>query len=79
MRSEDTRDEVEAMLEAVEEFERRVERHGGDLMMDEPPVRGAPQPDDPSFLLPKRGDDESAANYLERLSQRTAALRGRSR
>ena len=73
--SEDTTEEVEALLEAVEEFERRVQRRGGDLMMDEPPVRGASQPDDPSFLLPKRGDGESAVSYLERLSQRTAALR----
>ena len=75
VRSDDTPDEVTAMLEAVEEFERSVARHGGDLMMDEPPVGSTPQPDDPHFLLPKRNAGESAESYLERLSQHTAFVR----
>jgi hypothetical protein len=71
----DSPDEIEALLEAVEAFERTVEESGGDLMVDEPPRRGTPQPDDPRFLLPTRRDDESVPRYLERLRAATTALR----
>jgi hypothetical protein len=76
---DDSPDDVVAMAEAVEEFESAVESRGGDLMVDEPPVRGAPQPDDPHFLLPKRAADESVSDYLERLKRRTAAVRQHQR
>ncbi|MEO6528237.1 MAG: hypothetical protein ABIP93_16570 [Gemmatimonadaceae bacterium] len=69
-------DDIVRMLEGVEAFERAVQSRGGDLMVDEPPVRGAVQPDDPDFLLPKRADDESASLYLERLEAATRAVRG---
>src|SRR6476620_12779512 len=63
------------VLEAVEAFERAVESRGGDLMMDEPPSRSAGEPDDAHFLLPKRADDESLAQFADRLWTATAAVR----
>jgi hypothetical protein len=71
----DSPDDLVLLLESVEEFERAVESHGGDLMVDEPPARGAAQPDDPHFLLPTRAADESVSNYINRLSAATAAVR----
>lgn len=71
----DTPDDVERLIEAVEEFEEVVEARGGDLMMDEPPTQGTPQPDDPRFLLPTRAADESAARYLKRLKAAIADVR----
>ena len=40
----DSPEELVRLLDAVEAFERSVQRHGGDLMVDEPPddVRGEP-------------------------------------
>ena len=72
----DSPDDVVALVEGVEEFERAVEEHGGDLMVDEPPSIGAAQPDDPHFLLPTRASDESASNYITRLKAATTAARG---
>jgi len=72
---DDSPDAVVALVEAVEEFERAVESRGGDLMMDEPPARHAGEPDDPHFLIPARGDDESFAQYSGRLAAATAAIR----
>jgi hypothetical protein len=71
----DSPDHVVQLVEAVEEFERAVESRGGDLMVDEPPARGAAQPDDPHFLLPTRAADESVSNYLKRLRVATDAVR----
>ena len=71
----DSPDDVVALVESVEEFERVVEAHGGDLMVDEPPTTGAAQPDDPHFLLPTRAADESVSNYMKRLSAATTAVR----
>jgi hypothetical protein len=71
----DSPNEVLQLVEGVEEFERAVESRGGDLMVDEPPIAGQAQPDDPHFLLPTRAADEYVANYLRRLSAATAAVR----
>jgi hypothetical protein len=71
----DSPDALVRMLEAVEAFERAVESHGGDLMMDEPPPHMAGEPDDPHFRLPTRAADESASAYLQRLAAATAAVR----
>jgi hypothetical protein len=71
----DSPDDVVQLVESVEEFERAVESRGGDLMMDEPPPRGAAQPDDPHFLLPTRAADESVSNYITRLKAATASVR----
>jgi broad specificity phosphatase PhoE len=75
VRDEDSPDEIVRMLEGVEVFERAVEKRGGDLMVDEPPANHAGQPDDPHFLLPPRGADESATAYAKRLRAATAAVR----
>ena len=72
-------EEIVLLLEQVEAFERAVESHGGDLMVDEPPADGSRQPDDPAFLLPSRSADESATAYLNRLIAATDAIRRRSR
>jgi hypothetical protein len=71
---DDTPDAIVALVEAVEAFERAVESHGGDLMMDEPPAHHRGQPDDPHFLIPARGDDESATKYRARLVAATTSL-----
>lgn len=68
VRASDSPDEVVQMLERVEAFEDAVQAGGGDLMVDEPRGDGRAQPDDPRFLLPTRGDDESVAGYLTRLN-----------
>jgi hypothetical protein len=72
---DDSPDAIVRILEGVEAFERAVEAHGGDLMMDEPPENRAAQPDDPQFLLPRRGDDESFVAYVGRLAAATAVIR----
>jgi hypothetical protein len=71
----DSPDDIVQLVESVEEFERFVASRGGDLMVDEPPARGAAQPDDPHFLLPTRAADESVSNYINRLKAATAAVR----
>lgn len=73
----DSPEELVRLLDAVEGFERSVQRHGGDLMVDEPPddVRG--EPDDPLFLIPTRSADESVASYIRRLDALTSAIRAR--
>jgi len=71
---EDSPEDIVQLLEAVESFERAVESHGGDLMMDEPPAGGSAQPDDPRFLLPSRAADESATAFLQRLNGATDAV-----
>jgi hypothetical protein len=68
----ETADELVELLEAVERFERVVERGGGDLMVDEP-IGGAQagEPDNPGFVLPPRGAGESVRGYLGRIAEAT--------
>jgi hypothetical protein len=74
----DTPDDISQIADAVEEFETAVEEHGGDLMVDEPPLGTAgAQPDDRQFLLPTRAADESVSRFLQRLRDATAAIRER--
>lgn len=72
---DDSPDAIVLLVESVEEFERAVQARGGDLMVDEPPANRAGEPDDPHFLLPARGDDESAPAYAARLRGAAAAIR----
>lgn len=66
--------ELANLLEAVEKFEEIVERHGGDLMMDEPVKEGAAvQPDHAAFVLPTRAQGESASSFLERIVDASVA------
>lgn len=62
--------ELADLEDAVENFERAVERAGGDLMVDEPVDSGKPiAPDDTSFVLPPRKGTEPVAMYIERIQQ----------
>ena len=57
--------ELADLEEAVEHFERMVERAGGDLMVDEPVTGGKPiAPDEPDFVLPARKSAEPVAAYI---------------
>src|SRR5271169_4570622 len=58
------------LLEAVEEFERTVERKGGDLMVDEPIRAGLPlNPDAAAFVLPVRTENETIAAFIVRIAK----------
>ena len=68
-------EELVAMLEAVERFERAVEAQGGDLMVDEAPGGVTREPDDVHFALPTREPGEPVDGYLRRLDEATAVVR----
>jgi sugar phosphate isomerase/epimerase len=70
-------EELVRLLDAVESFERAVEQRGGDLMVDEGPHGSTREPDDPHFVLPKRGDEERVEEYVLRIDEAAARLRGR--
>jgi hypothetical protein len=65
-------DDLADLLSAVERFEKAVEAHGGDLMVDD--LR-SPQPDDRHFVLPRRERGESIRPYIIRIDGATAGLR----
>ncbi len=67
----DSADEVSQLIDAVEGFEAAVERHGGDLMVDD---LESSRPDDRHFVLPRRIDGESAAAYAGRIADATVRL-----
>ena len=60
------------LLSAVERFERAVEAHGGDLMMDD---LKSSQPDDRHFVLPRRDRGEALPAYIRRIDAAMAKLR----
>jgi hypothetical protein len=63
-------DELADLEEAVEQFERMVERGGGDLMVDEPVAGDSPiAPDEPDFVLPARKHSESVSAYIKRIHE----------
>lgn len=72
-------DELADLLDAVERFDAAVEAHGGDLFVDTPiaPASSArvSQPDNPAYVLPSRGPQESVADYLVRVSEAVHHLR----
>jgi hypothetical protein len=68
-------EEIGDLLDGVEWFEEAVESRGGDLMVDEPPRGHVPQPDAKDFVLPIRGDGESVADFVAKLT--AAATRAR--
>ena len=70
----ETSEELVALLDAVERFERAVESRGGDLFVDEGPGGVTREPDDVHFVLPRRLPHESVARYLERLAEATQAV-----
>jgi len=60
------------LLEAVERFEAAVEKHGGDLMVDD---LKSVQPDDRHFVLPRRTANDALRAYIGRIEEATAKLR----
>ena len=60
------------LLSAVERFERAVEAHGGDLMVDD---LKSSQPDDRHFVVPRRAHGEAVRAYVGRIDEATAQLR----
>lgn len=73
----DSPDQLVRLLDAVESFERSVQRRGGDLMVDEPLPDERGEPDDPLYLLPTRAEDESVDAYIQRLEVLTNQIRTR--
>lgn len=71
--------ELADLLDGVERFDAAVESHGGDLFVDTPisSASGArvSQPDNPAYVLPARGPQESVAEYLVRVSEAVHHLR----
>lgn len=71
--SDDERpEELADLLAAVEDFEKEVEARGGDLMVDD---LNSSEPDDPHFVLPARGADESVRDYIARVEAASAVVR----
>lgn len=68
-------DEILALANAVDAFERAVMQSGGDLMVDTPE---SSRPDNPDFVLPQRYGDEDVDAYIRRIQQ-TAERIGRER
>ena len=65
-------DDLADLLSAVERFEKTVEAHGGDLMVDD--LKSA-QPDDRHFVVPRREARETVRAYIGRIDEATAQLR----
>ena len=72
----DADDELADVLDAIERFETVVEAQGGDLMVNR---IGSSEPQDPAFVPPIRGRDESAGDYQQRVLTAATALRRRKR
>jgi hypothetical protein len=64
-------DELDDLLSAIERFEAAVEEKGGDLMVNQP--QSSP-PENPGFVLPRRGPGEQIATYTERVQQAAEAV-----
>ncbi|SRR6266550_1027201 len=65
-------DDLANLLSAVERFEKAVEAHGGDLMVDD---LKSEQPDDRHFVLPRRERGEATRAYIIRIDNAADALR----
>lgn len=65
-------DDLADLLSAVERFEKAVEAHGGDLMVDD---LKSSQPDDRHFVLPRREHGEAVRAYITRIDAATTGLR----
>jgi len=65
-------DDLADLLSAVERFEKVVEAHGGDLMVDD---LKSPKPDDRHFVLPRREHGEPIRAYVIRIDEAATGLR----
>jgi hypothetical protein len=73
----ETHSELVELEEALEQFERAVQMHGGDLMVDEAPAGHRGEPDDPRFMLPERVHTMAVADYISRLARAIDGMRKR--
>lgn len=64
-------EQLDDLLTAVGRFEAAVERHGGDLMVDD---LKSSQPDDRHFVVPRREPGESLPAYIGRINDATVQL-----
>jgi hypothetical protein len=64
-------EELADLLTAVEQFERMVARRGGDSFTNSPQ---SSDPDHREFVVPRRGDDEDAPTYTQRVRTRTEQI-----
>jgi hypothetical protein len=73
---DETSEHLVDALDAVERFERAVERRGGDLMVDEPThgARVPLAPDDPAFVLPARAEGEALDVLVRRIMDATTRI-----
>ena len=71
MHDADAPEDEATMLEAVEAFEAAVRRCGGDSYTN---ALQSSRPDRADFVLPQRGDDERAGDYIARVSAATEKL-----
>ena len=69
---EESPDELADLVSAVEHFEQVVQRHGGDLMVDD--LRSS-QPDDPHFALPRRKRGQAVCDYIRSVAQAAEQLK----
>jgi hypothetical protein len=74
---DESSEDLVALLEVVERFERAVQAKGGDLMVDEGPSDAKLQPDDAQFVIPRRADDESVIRYIRRVEEATGVVERR--
>ena len=67
---DDSDDGLARLLDAVEQFERKVELRGGDRMVDEPVNGTEPlEPDDARFVLPQRAPNEDIESFIDRIAE----------
>lgn len=64
-------EDLVTLLESVERFERARAALGGDSMINTP---GTHQAERAEFVIPRRGDDESIAQYAARVDKAASAL-----
>ena len=64
---------VVRLLTAGEDFERAVERRGGDTFIN---TRRSSQPENPEWVVPARAADESLDAYIRRIEDVTERIAG---
>jgi hypothetical protein len=74
--SRDGDEEAADLLDVIQRFETVVESHGGDLLVNR---IGSSEPQDPAFVLPIRGSEESIAEYRLRVEAAIDSLGSRGR
>jgi hypothetical protein len=69
----DDDDALADLLDAVERFEGMVQARGGDSFLNNP---RSSQPENPAFVVPPRGTDETPRDYARRVLEAAGRLRG---